>query len=140
MQYRRFRHSCSQKISGSSSAAPSDRGSSPAQAYNSKASIVSDWVQGAAELLEPLYECLRKRVLGCDYIRIDETTIPVFATNMASTIEQVFGLFSFDAVDIPEDDPEEEETFARRMRRQTKKKRRTRAEPKQNLYGNRKMI
>lgn len=42
-----------------------------------KASTVSDWVQGAAELLEPLYECLRKRVLSCDYIQIDETTIPV---------------------------------------------------------------
>lgn len=34
-------------------------------------------MQGAAELLEPLYECLRKRVLCCDYIQIDETTIPV---------------------------------------------------------------
>lgn len=42
-----------------------------------KASTVSDWVQGAAELLEPLYEELKKRVLGCDYIQIDETTIPV---------------------------------------------------------------
>lgn len=42
-----------------------------------KASTVSDWVQGVAELLEPLYECLRKRVLSCDYIQIDETTIPV---------------------------------------------------------------
>lgn len=42
-----------------------------------KASTVSDWVQGAAELLEPLYMCLRRRVLGCDYIQIDETTIPV---------------------------------------------------------------
>lgn len=42
-----------------------------------KASTVSDWVQGAAELLEPLYECLRKRVLGCDYIQIDESIIPV---------------------------------------------------------------
>lgn len=42
-----------------------------------KASTVSDWVQGAAELLEPLYECLRKRVLGCDYIQVDESIIPV---------------------------------------------------------------
>ena len=42
-----------------------------------KASTVSDWVQGAAELLEPLYGELKKRVLGCDYIQIDETTIPV---------------------------------------------------------------
>ena len=42
-----------------------------------KASTVSDWVQGAAELLEPLYECLRKRVLECDYIQVDESIIPV---------------------------------------------------------------
>ena len=42
-----------------------------------KASTVSDWVQGAAELLKPLYECLRKRVLGCDYIQVDESIIPV---------------------------------------------------------------
>ncbi len=42
-----------------------------------KVSTVSDWVQGAAELLEPLYECLRRRVLGCDYIQVDESIIPV---------------------------------------------------------------
>ena len=42
-----------------------------------KASTVCDWVQGAAELLEPLYMCLRKRVLGCDYIQVDESIIPV---------------------------------------------------------------
>lgn len=42
-----------------------------------KASTVSDWVQGAAELLEPLYEMLKKRVLGSDYIQVDESIIPV---------------------------------------------------------------
>ena len=42
-----------------------------------KASTISDWVQGSAELLEPLYDCLRKRVLGSDYIQIDESIIPV---------------------------------------------------------------
>lgn len=42
-----------------------------------KASTVCDWVQGAAELLEPLYEKLRERVLGCDYIQVDECIIPV---------------------------------------------------------------
>lgn len=45
------------------------------------------------------------------------------ATDLASAIEQAFGLFSLDAADTPEDDPEEE-AFARRMRRQTKKKKR----------------
>ena len=42
-----------------------------------KASTVSDWVQGSAELLEPLYEMLKKRVLGSDYIQVDESIIPV---------------------------------------------------------------
>lgn len=42
-----------------------------------KASTVSDWVQGAAELLKLLYEKLRERVLGCDYIQVDESIIPV---------------------------------------------------------------
>ena len=42
-----------------------------------KASTVSDWVQGAAELLESLYECLRRRVLGCDYIQVDGSIILV---------------------------------------------------------------
>lgn len=41
------------------------------------ASTVTDWVQGAADLLEPLYETLRERVLGCDYIQVDESIIPV---------------------------------------------------------------
>lgn len=53
----------------------------------------------------------------------DNTPKQSAATDMVSAIEQAFGLFSFDAVDIPEDDPEEE-AFARRMRRQTKKKKR----------------
>lgn len=45
------------------------------------------------------------------------------ATDLVSAIEQAFGLFSLDAADTPEEDPEEE-AFARRMRRQTKKKKR----------------
>ena len=42
-----------------------------------KVSTVSDWVQGAAESLKPLYGKLRERVLGCDYIQVDESIIPV---------------------------------------------------------------
>lgn len=42
-----------------------------------KASTVSDWVHSAIELLEPLYNTLRDRVLNCDYIQVDESTIPV---------------------------------------------------------------
>lgn len=50
-----------------------------------KASTVSDWVQGAAELLKPLYEKLRKRVLGCDYIQVDESIIPVLDKDKPGT-------------------------------------------------------
>lgn len=42
-----------------------------------KASTVSDWVQRAAELLEPLYGKLRERVMAPDYIQMDESIIPV---------------------------------------------------------------
>lgn len=55
--------------------------------------------------------------------RNDDAPKQSTATDMVSAIEQVFGLFSFDAADLSEDDPEEE-AFARRMRHQTKKKKR----------------
>lgn len=41
------------------------------------ASTVNDWCTSAINLLEPLYQTLRKQVLGCDYIQVDESTIPI---------------------------------------------------------------
>jgi len=41
------------------------------------ASTVNGWFQASIDLLEPLYEELRRQVLKTDYIQIDETTIPV---------------------------------------------------------------
>ena len=41
------------------------------------ASTVNDWCASAINLLEPLYEQLKKNVLNSDYIQIDESTIPV---------------------------------------------------------------
>ena len=41
------------------------------------ASTVNDWSASAINLLEPLYQKLRRDVLSCDYIQIDESTIPV---------------------------------------------------------------
>jgi len=38
---------------------------------------VNGWFFSAVNLLEPLYEVLKKEVLSSDYIQIDETTIPV---------------------------------------------------------------
>lgn len=41
------------------------------------ASTVNDWCTSSINLLEPLYECLKKEVLSSDYIQVDESTIPV---------------------------------------------------------------
>jgi hypothetical protein len=41
------------------------------------ASTVNDRCRSAINLLEPLYQKLRQHVLSCDYIQIDESTIPV---------------------------------------------------------------
>jgi transposase len=41
------------------------------------ASTVNDWVTGTIELIRPLYDKLRQKVLESDYIQVDESTIPV---------------------------------------------------------------
>ena len=41
------------------------------------ASTVNGWFFESVDLLKPLYDCLKKDVLSCDYIQIDESTIPV---------------------------------------------------------------
>ncbi len=41
------------------------------------ASTVCAWNAGGIDLLQPLYDTLRKRVLRSDYIQVDESTIPV---------------------------------------------------------------
>lgn len=38
---------------------------------------LNGWFSAAVDLLEPLYEVLRKQVMSSDYIQVDETTIPV---------------------------------------------------------------
>ncbi len=40
-------------------------------------STVGDWFSQSCELLKPLYDLLRQRVLSSDYIQVDESTIPV---------------------------------------------------------------
>lgn len=40
-------------------------------------STLSDWIKATCELLEPLYELLRMRVLSTDYLMADETPIKV---------------------------------------------------------------
>lgn len=40
-------------------------------------STINDWIKAVVELLEPLYHVQRRRILGKDYIMVDETTIRV---------------------------------------------------------------
>ena len=40
-------------------------------------STVGDWFSQSCELLKPLYDHLRRRVLSSDYIQVDESTLPV---------------------------------------------------------------
>lgn len=41
------------------------------------ASTVNDWFADTVDLLRPLYETLRQKILSTDYVQIDESTIPV---------------------------------------------------------------
>jgi transposase len=47
------------------------------QGLSLASSTVNGWFASSVDLLEPLYETLKKEVLSSDYIQIDETTIPV---------------------------------------------------------------
>ncbi|PKO95307.1 MAG: IS66 family transposase [Bacteroidetes bacterium HGW-Bacteroidetes-6] len=40
-------------------------------------STMGDWFSQSCELLKPLYDHLRRRVLSTDYIQVDESTLPV---------------------------------------------------------------
>lgn len=42
-----------------------------------EASTVNGWSQDTVDLLQPLYETLRKQILSSDYIQVDESIIPV---------------------------------------------------------------
>ena len=49
---------------------------------------VNGWFSAAVDLLEPLYETLKKDVLSSDYIQIDETTIPVMDKDHPGTTQK----------------------------------------------------
>ena len=40
-------------------------------------STIGDWFRAGCERLRPLYDLLRAEVMGCDYIQVDESTLPV---------------------------------------------------------------
>ena len=39
------------------------------------ASTINDWIKASCQLLEPLYQVLRKQVLASDYQQVDESPI-----------------------------------------------------------------
>ena len=48
-------------------------------------STLTDWIGATCALLDPLYEVLRKEVLGEDYLQVDETPIKVLDKNKKGT-------------------------------------------------------
>lgn len=51
-------------------------------------STISDWVKHSANLLEPLYNELKKQIQNCNYIMADETTIKVLDKDHDNGIQQ----------------------------------------------------
>jgi transposase len=49
-------------------------------------STINDWFKETADLIRPLYYCLREQVLGTDYIQVDETTIPIINNDKQKTV------------------------------------------------------
>lgn len=50
-------------------------------------STIGDWFSETCQLLRPLYDKLRQRVLSCDYIQVDETTLPVIDNEKKQTVK-----------------------------------------------------
>lgn len=48
-------------------------------------STLTDWIGGTCELLDPLYEALKKQVLAADYLQVDETPIKVLDKDKKGT-------------------------------------------------------
>ena len=48
-------------------------------------STINGWFNSTAELLVPLYDCLKQHVLGCDYLQADESPIKVLDANKKRT-------------------------------------------------------
>jgi hypothetical protein len=46
---------------------------------------LTDWVSATAKLLDPLYEALKKEVVGSDYLHVDETPIQVLDRDKKGT-------------------------------------------------------
>ena len=55
-----------------------------------KPSTVNDWVHNSIELLSPLYDELRKLVLGSDYVQGDESTVQVVDDNKKGATKKCY--------------------------------------------------
>ena len=49
----------------------------PAGQCSASDSTIGDWFRAGCERLRPLYDALRQEVMSCDYIQVDESTLPV---------------------------------------------------------------
>lgn len=47
------------------------------EGVNIPSSTMNDWITACCQLLEPLYQCLVKTVVSCDYIQVDESPLKV---------------------------------------------------------------
>lgn len=47
------------------------------EGVNIPSSTINDWITACCHLLEPLYQCLLKTVISCDYIQADESPLKV---------------------------------------------------------------
>lgn len=54
------------------------------------ASTLTDWISATCALLDPLYEVLRKEVLSCTYVQVDETPIKVLDKEKKGTTHRGF--------------------------------------------------
>ena len=54
------------------------------------ASTLTDWISATCALLDPLYEVLRKEVLSCTYLQVDETPIKVLDKDKKGTTHRGF--------------------------------------------------
>lgn len=51
------------------------------------ASTINGWFQGSCDLLRALYHRLQELVLSCDYIQVDESTVPVINNEKHKTVK-----------------------------------------------------
>jgi transposase len=62
-------------------------------------STVNDWFRGGCDLLEPLYECLKKKLLKGDYLMADETPISVLTEDKPGATHKGYHWVYYSPVD-----------------------------------------